>query len=157
MSGMGDMPMMDKMMAKGMSQMGGGMNTGSMVSALPGFPGASHIYHLGATGFFLDHATHITLTNDQQTQLNQIKEASLSEQATLERKIEQGEQELWTLTASDAPDGAKVEAKAREIEKLRADQRIAFMRDVGKAAAVLTDEQRKQLTGMLPPAPTSPK
>ena len=32
----------------------GGMNTGGMGSALPGFPGASHIYHLGATGFFLD-------------------------------------------------------------------------------------------------------
>ena len=32
----------------------------SMPSALPGFPGQSHLYHIGATGFFLDHPEHIT-------------------------------------------------------------------------------------------------
>lgn len=151
MSGM--MGMMDQMMGMGMSRMGGGMTTGSMTSTLPGFPGASHIYHLGATGFFLDHGSHITLSVDQQKQLGEIKEQSLLNQATLQRKIDQGEQELWELTGADAPDAAKVEAKAREIEQLRSEQRISFIRDVGKAAAVLTDEQRKQLTGMVPANP----
>jgi hypothetical protein len=28
----------------------------AMPSALPGFPGASHLYHVGAGGFFLDYA-----------------------------------------------------------------------------------------------------
>ena len=155
MSGM--MGMMDQMMGMGMSRMGGGMNTGAMTSALPGFPGASHIYHLGATGFFLDHASHITLSVDQQKQLGEIKEQSLLNQATLQRKIDQSEQELWDLTGADSPDAAKVEAKAREVEQLRSEQRISFIRDVGKAAAVLTDEQRKQLTGMVPanPAPAN--
>ncbi|MBL8879200.1 MAG: periplasmic heavy metal sensor [Phycisphaerales bacterium] len=153
----GMMSMMDNMMSMGMSRMGGGMGGGSMGSVLPGFPGASHIYHVGATGFFLDHATHITLTVDQQKQLGEIKEQALLDQASLERKIEQAEQELWNLTGSDQPDAAKVETKAREIEKLRVDQRIDFIRAVGKAAGVLTDEQRKQLTGMLPanPAPSN--
>lgn len=152
--GGGMMSMMDNMMSMGMSRMGGGMGGGSMTSALPGFPGASHIYHIGATGFFLDHATHITLTVEQQKQLGEIREQTLLDQASLERKIEQAEQDLWNFTGSDQPDAAKVEAKARETEKLRADQRIEFIRAVGKAAGVLTDEQRKQLTGMLPPSPT---
>lgn len=151
--GSGSMPMMDQMMSMGMSRMGGGMNTGSMVSALPGFPGASHIYHLGATGFFLDHATHITLTTEQQKQLNEIKEQSLLNQATLERKIEQAEQDLWNLTASDTPDATKIEAKAKEIAQLQAEQRIAFIRDVGRAAGALSGEQRQQLTGMAAPNP----
>jgi len=155
--GGGMMGMMDQMMGMGMSRMGGGMNTGGMASALPGFPGASHIYHLGATGFFLDHGSHITLTVDQQKQLGEIKEQSLLGQSTLQRKIDQAEQELWDLTGADAPDAAKVEGKAREIEQLKSEQRISFIRDVGKAAAVLTDEQRKQLTGMMPanPAPAN--
>ncbi len=151
--GGGMMGMMDQMMSMGMSRMGGGMNTGGMASALPGFPGASHLYHLGATGFFLDHGSHITLTVDQQKQLGEIKEQSLLNQSTLQRKIDQAEQELWDLTGADAPDAAKVEGKAREIEQLKSEQRISFIRDVGKAAAVLTDEQRKQLTGMMPPTP----
>ena len=132
---------------------GGGMSTGGMASALPGFPGVSHIDHLGATGFFIDHGSHITLTVEQQKQLGEIKEQSLLNQATLERKVEQAEQDLWNLTASDAPDVAKIDAKAKEIAQLQAEQRIAFIRDVGKAAAVLSDEQRRQLTGMAAPNP----
>ena len=43
-------------------------------SDLPGFPGASHVYHIGATGFFLDHNEHIDLTLEQQTRLNETKQ-----------------------------------------------------------------------------------
>ncbi|MEW5976333.1 MAG: periplasmic heavy metal sensor [Acidobacteriota bacterium] len=124
-----------------------GMGGMRMSSELPGFPGASHLYHIGATDFFLDHPQHITLTPDQQTALNRIKERALLNQATSDRKIEEAEQELWALTAADAPDTAKVEAKVREIEKLRGDQRLAFIRGVGEAAKVLTDEQRAALLG----------
>lgn len=137
---------MERMM--GMSKMGAMNMPGMQVSALPGFPGASHIYHVGATGFFLDHAEHMALTTEQQTRLGQIREKSLMAQATSQRSIEQAEQELWSLTGSDSPDAAKIEAKVREIEKLRSDQRITFIRAVGSAAEVLTDEQRKQLKGM---------
>jgi hypothetical protein len=52
----------------------GGMTNMAPQSALPGFPAASHIYHIGATGFFLDHAQHINLSAEQQVQLNKIKE-----------------------------------------------------------------------------------
>lgn len=142
--------------AMGMTRSRGGMEmmgrmgsaTGMpMSSALPGFPGASHLYHVGATGFFLDHSEHITLTMEQQTALSRIKEKALLEQATTQRKIEGAEQELWTLTGADQPAADKVDAKVREIEKVRADQRLAFIRAVGEAALVLTDEQRKALLG----------
>jgi hypothetical protein len=156
MRGMGmeddDMGMMGMMGAAGKGQGGmmGMMGMGKMqkTAALPGFPGASHIYHIGATGFFLDHPEHLQLTAEQQTALNHIKENALLDKATAERQIEEAEQELWALTGSDRPDAARIEAKVRAIEKLRGDQRLAFIRAVGEAAKVLTEEQRQTLLGV---------
>lgn len=151
----GGMMMMDDMNMMGMGPMGGmkGMKM-KMTAALPGFPGASHIYHIGATDFFLDHPDHITLTNDQQLKLNAIKQKAVIEKANAQRKIDEAEQQLWELTAADQPDATKIDAKVREIEKLRGDQRMGFIRAVGEAAQVLTDDQRKILLGLAPPAPS---
>ena len=125
-------------------------------SALPGFPGASHLYHIGATGFFLDHTQHIALTTEQQAGLNKAKEQALLAKSTADRAKEQAEQELWTLTAADQPDAAKIEAKLTEIGKLTSDERLAFIRAVGEASKLLTDPQRQSLTGFAPPAPAAP-
>lgn len=153
-------------MMKGMGMMGrnpamkssmngmGSMGSMEMPSALPGFAGASHLYHIGETGFFLDHPQHIALTDEQQLQLNKIKESSLLASGTAERKIDEAEQELWTLTAEAQPDIYKIEAKAKEIAQLQVDNRIAFIRSVGKAAEVLTEEQRQTLVGMAEPTDT---
>src|SRR6185369_1891733 len=111
------------------------------------FPGRSHFYHVGSTGFFLNHPQHIALSNEQTAQLNGIKEAALLAKSTADRAVAQAEQELWTLTSSDQPDAAKIEEKVRAIEKLRADQRVAFIHSVGQAAAVLDDGQRQILAG----------
>lgn len=54
---------------------------------------------------------------------------------------------MATLTSADQPDAAKIEAKVRDIEKLRTDERLSFIRAVGDAAKLLTDDQRKVLTG----------
>jgi len=161
MGGMKRMPMKGEMSGQGMGMMGGGgmsmmgqmkgMGLMQMPSALPGFAGASHIYHIGSTNFFLDHPQHITLSQEQQTKLNQIKQKSLLGQATLDRWVAEGEQELWLLTSAAAPEVAKIETKVREIGKLRGDKRIAFIRAVGEAAQVLTDEQRQTLVGILSP------
>ncbi len=150
--GMGDDKMeMAGMM--GMNSMAGGAADTMPQSALPGFPGASHLYHIGATGFFLDHPEHITLTTEQQVALNKIKDQALLATSAAERNIEKAEQELWTLTADDQPDSGKIEAKVREIEKLRTNERLAFMGAVGEAAKLLTPDQRKSLTGFAPPVP----
>ena len=148
MPGSGGMGMM------GMMDMGGG--SGPMTqSALPGFPGASHLYHIGATDFFLDHPQHIALTTEQQTGLNKAKEQAILAKSTVDRAVEQAEQALWTLTAADQPNATQIEAKIREIEKLRGDERLSFIRAVGDASRLLTDEQRKSLTGFAPPAPAA--
>lgn len=127
-----------------------GMN--NMTARLPGFPGASHLYHIGATGFFLDHPQHIGLTTAQQTALNRIKEKTLLDRSNFDRRVEDAEQELWTLTAAETPDGTKIETKVRAIEKLRGDQRMAFIGAVGEAGKLLTADQQAALLGTQPPA-----
>lgn len=122
----------------------------AMPSALPGFPGASHLYHVGASGFFVDYAVKIGLTVEQSTALNAIKQRSLIDQSAAQRKAEEAEQALWMLTAADQPDAAAIEAKVREIEKIKSDARLAFVRAVGEAANLLTAEQRKMVLGMVP-------
>lgn len=146
MSGMekGRMGMMGKMGKMGKGRM---QRKAVPQSALPGFPGASHLYHIGGTEFFLDHREHITLAPPQELAINQIKEQALLTQATLDRQVEQAEQELWVLTSSDQPEIQRIETKIRQIEKLKGDQRLDFFRAVGEAAQVLTEQQRQILLG----------
>lgn len=151
--------MQDPMAAPSGSDMMGrrpSMSGMAAASRLPGFPGASHLYHVGATSFFLDHPQHITLSIEQQTALNRIKEKALLDRSTSDRRIAEAEQELWTLTAADAPDAAKVDSQVRAIEKLRGDQRMAFIRAVGEAAKVLTVDQRLAVLGTKPQAASGP-
>jgi hypothetical protein len=69
---------------KGMAGMG---STPRPTTSLPGFPGRSHLYHIGAEGFFLNHPQHITLSVDQQARLNRIRERALLTNATYERQV----------------------------------------------------------------------
>ena len=109
-SGMGRMPGRGKRLMSDMGRQGRSAAMGMMgrrpgasgmtvPSTLPGFPGASHIYHIGQTGFFLDHPQHITLTAEQQTALNQIKEKALLADSSAERQIDEAEQRLWSPRA----------------------------------------------------------
>lgn len=106
-------------------------------SALPGQPGASHPYHVGSAGFFLKHPQHITFTADQKSVLNRGKEKAMLDRASDQRQIDQAEQELYTLTGADSFDNAKVQAKVSNIDKLRAGQRMNFIKAVGEASNVL--------------------
>jgi len=139
---------------------GRGSSGGSPQSAprsnLPGFPGASHLYHLGASDFFLDHPQHITLSMEQRTALNRIKERALLDQASFDGRIADAEQELWKLTAADVPDAGRIDAQVRSIEKIRGDKRMSLIRAVGEAAKVLTPDQQGALLGTLPAAGEPP-
>ena len=158
---MKDMPMKSKgkgmamgQDATGMDMMGmmhGGMEMKKMgdkevpTSALPGFPGISHIYHVGATGFFLDHADHLQLSDEQKTKLESLKEASQKQQNEFQNKIEEAEKEVWSLTGSDQPDVQKILEKVKFSENLKTDKRLSFIKAVGEAASVLSTEQRELL------------
>ena len=142
-----DMGKMMKM--KGMRMMGMMKNSSTMAqTALPGFPGASHIYHIGSTEFFLDHGDHIELSDSQQASLRKAREMAQLTVADFDRKIEQAEQDLWILSSSDQPDIDKISAKAKEIGSLNAESRIAYIRAVGDAAKILTEDQQKTLVGV---------
>ena len=144
---------MDMAMGNDSMNVMGAMPGGAMAqSAMPGVPGVSHLYHIGAAGFFLDHQKHIQLSPEQQKKLNQIRENALLDKATADRSVDEAEQQLWKLTAADQPDLAQIEAKVREIEKLRGDQRLTLVRPVVEAAKVLTEEQTKILLGTAAPA-----
>lgn len=132
---------------RGAMQKRDGMKSMTSAAALPGFPGSSHLYHIGATGFFLDQDKNITLTTEQKTALGKIRQKATLERASFDRKIEEAEQELWTLTGSDSPDAPAVDAKVRAIEALRGDQRLAFIRNVGEAAKLLAPTQLEVLVG----------
>jgi hypothetical protein len=142
----------------GIGAMGGMKSPVAMAtpSALPGFPGQSHLYHIGATGFFLDQPQHIALTTQQQQMLAQHKQQSVLRQADLQRQIDAAEEKLWQLTGADQPQIGNIDKQVREVERLRADQRIAFIRAVGETAKVLTDQQRRQLTGIAPAQSADP-
>ncbi|UXI66069.1 Spy/CpxP family protein refolding chaperone [Tahibacter amnicola] len=119
-------------------------------NALPGFPGTSHLYHVGADGFFLNHPQHVQLNADQQLRLGRIREKALLERSAAQRKIEEAEQQMFVLTGMDQPDISKIEAQARAIEELQVQRRLAYIRAIGEAAGVLTDEQRRAVLGMTP-------
>lgn len=118
-----------------------------MASALPGSPGISRLYHVGATGFFLNCSDHIKLSLKQQEALNVVRRKAVLSKFTARRKIEEAEQELWELTGTDNPDAAQIQTKVQFIEKLRGERRMTFVQAVGEAAKVLTDEQRRTLLG----------
>lgn len=137
-------------MSGGAMPLGGGMAAMSAPSsAMPGQPGGSHLYHVGSTGFFLNHSQHITLTADQKLTLNRLREKAMLDRASEQRKIDQGEQDLYTLTAAEHLDNSRVQAKIGEIEKLRAEQRMNFIRAVRQASNVLTHDQQQALMGTM--------
>ena len=139
-------------MMGGMMGSGGGMGgMKGMPSTMPGQAGASHLYHIGSTGFFLDHPKHLTLTKDQTRTLNRLKERALLDRTTAQRQIDQAEQELYILTGADEADSGKIQAKVAEIEKLRADRRMNFIRAVGEAVNILTHDQHQTLLGAMVP------
>ena len=139
---------------------GGAMPSG----ALPAATGAPHLYHLGADSFFLDQANTVGLTSEQQRALTALKENAAMAYATTQRRIEQGEQDLWVLSSSDNPDITKIEAKIGEVARRTGQQRLDFIRAIGKAVSVLSDGQRKAIAaqagamqlGTMPPAAGAP-
>ena len=141
---------MSGMSGGGMQPKGGMTGMSGPSSAMPGQPGASHLYHVGSAGFFLNHGQHIALTADQKMKLNRLKERAMLDRASEQRKIDQGEQELYSLTGADQFDSSKVEAKIGEIERLRAGQRMNFIRAVGEGTNVLTHDQHLALMGTMP-------
>lgn len=116
-----------------------------------GAMGPIHIYHVAASSFFLDQVTALGLTREQQHQLRILAESAALAYATTQRKIEQGEQDLWVLASSPTPNMAKIEAQMKAIARLSVEQRMDFMRTVEEAVGVLSHEQHEAVVAQIRP------
>ncbi|HYY25497.1 MAG TPA: periplasmic heavy metal sensor [Candidatus Udaeobacter sp.] len=85
------------------------------------------------------------LSQDQVRKLEQVRNDFERESIRRDADLRIAEMDLAALTDSSAVDLPKVEAKVREIERLRADQRLARIRSIEKGKEQLTAEQRKKL------------
>ena len=99
--------------------------------------------------FMLDHRDELALTPEQTTRLEALRNDFTRESIRREADIRVAEMDLGALLAEDRLDMAKVEAKVRELAKLRADLRIERLRTIEQGRAVLTPEQRTKLQGLL--------
>jgi Spy/CpxP family protein refolding chaperone len=114
-------------------------------ASTPGAERVGHLHHLGAKQFYLDRAKALALTEEQQTRLRRLWEFDQVEKARFRDALTNTERGLWRLTGAEEPSLPAIEASVRAVEKLKADRRIAFIRRVMDAAAVLTVHQREML------------
>lgn len=89
------------------------------------------------------------LSEDQVRRMEQLRTDFEKESIRKEADIRVADMDLDTLLDADKLDMAKVEAKIRETEKLRADLRLARIRTIEKAKELLTPDQRKKLQEIL--------
>jgi hypothetical protein len=92
----------------------------------------------------LNDREYLRLSQEQVKKLEQLRDNY--QRLSIRNDADARLVELDIVALLDAPtvDVSKVEAKIREAEKLRADLRIARVRAIEQAKAVLTPEQRKK-------------
>ena len=95
------------------------------------------------------------LSDDQVKKLEQLRSDFDKESIRNDADIRVAEIDLNNQLLGQSPNLAKVEAKIREIERLRADLRIARIRAIENAKALLTADQRKKLNELLMDQPFS--
>ena len=99
-------------------------------------------------GMVLRHRQELGLSPQQVESLQKLgmdfRRAAI--RGTADRQLTQ--LDLMELRRSDPVDMGKVEAKVREIERMRADGRIAAIRTTEQAKAQLTAEQKEKLKGL---------
>jgi Spy/CpxP family protein refolding chaperone len=111
--------------------------------------GRSHGRHRPSfIGMLLRNQQQLGLTAQQVDSLRKLgmdsRRAEIRERA--DRQIAQ--LDLMSLRFTDPVDMGKIEAKVREIEKLKGDGRIAGFRTAEAAKAQLTPEQKEKLKGL---------
>jgi Heavy-metal resistance len=93
----------------------------------------------------LQNREKLGLSSDQVKKLEQLKTEFQKESIRRDADARVAEMDLKSLLEAQPVDMAKVEAKIREIERSRADIRLARIRAIEKAKELLTADQRKKL------------
>jgi Spy/CpxP family protein refolding chaperone len=97
------------------------------------------------------------LTPEQAARLETLRQEFTRESIRRDADLRIAEMDLAALLDQAPLDLAKVEAKVRELERLRADLRIARIRTIEQGRALLTPEQRAKLQSLLGPSPRGPR
>jgi hypothetical protein len=92
----------------------------------------------------LTYKEFLGLSADQVKKLEQLRDNFQRQSIRNEADVKIVELDIATLLDNPTVEVAKVEAKIREVEKLRVDLRIARVRVIEQAKNVLTPEQRKK-------------
>jgi Spy/CpxP family protein refolding chaperone len=99
--------------------------------------------------YMLSHREELKLTPEQVKKLEDLKTGFERSARKNQEDLRAAEKSLEELTRSDSIDLKQAEAKVREVERLRADQRIARIRAVEQGKSVLSQEQRERLRDMM--------
>ena len=98
----------------------------------------------------LQNKERLGLSADQVKKLEQLRDTFQKQSIRHDADLRIVELDLAALLDHDPVEMGKVEGKVREAEKLRADLRIARIRAIEQAKAVLTAEQKKKLQELTP-------
>ncbi len=121
-------------------------------------------YYFGAWGskeerplisMMLDNRERLGLSTEQVRNLEQLRRDYQKESIRREADLRIAEMDLDALLDALNVDMAKVEAKVRETERLRADMRLARIRTIEKGKQELTADQRKKLQELLTDSPST--
>jgi hypothetical protein len=93
----------------------------------------------------LRNRERLGLTADQVKYLEQLRSDFAKESIRSEANLRIAELDLTSLLEAQPVDMPGVEAKIRDIERIRADLRIARVRSIEKGKAQLSAEQRRKL------------
>lgn len=98
----------------------------------------------------LSHRETLGLSAEQVRKLEQLRDGFQRQSIRSDADLRIVELDIAALLDHEPVDLAKVEQKIREGEKLRADLRIARLRVIEQAKAVLTSEQKKKFQELEP-------
>lgn len=111
--------------------------------------GRSHGHHRPSfVGMLLRNQQKLGLTAQQVDSLRKLAMDSKRAEIRLSADRQIAQVDLMSLRFSDPMDMGKVEAKVREIEKLKGDGTIARFRTADAAKGQLTPEQKEKLKAM---------
>jgi Heavy-metal resistance len=99
--------------------------------------------------FMLRNREKLDLSAAQVKNLEQLRNDFQKESIRKDADLRVAEMDLGNLLNGEKADMAKVEAKVREIERMRGDLRIARIRIIEKGREQLTADQRKKLQELL--------
>ena len=103
----------------------------------------------------LENREQLGLSAEQINSLEQLRRDFQKASIRTDADLRIAQMDLDTLLSAATVDLAKVEAKVREIEHLRADIRIARIRAIEKGKQQLTAEQRRKLQEIVAGSPPS--